>query len=152
MHHYKTSVTWTGNKGTGTRDYRSYDRSHIIELENKPVIEGSSDIAFRGDKTKYNPEDMLVASLSACHMLSYLHVCAMEGVIVTAYTDEATGTMEETKDGGGHFTEVELKPVVTVSHESMIDKANELHHKAHQNCYIASSCNFPVRHHPTCRI
>lgn len=152
MHQYKTSITWTGNKGTGTNDYRSYERSHSIALDNKPMIEGSSDPAFRGDKTKHNPEDLLVASLSACHMLSYLHICAMAGVIVTAYTDDATGAMEETADGGGHFTEVKLHPVVTVSDESMIDKANQLHHQAHERCFIANSCNFPVRHYPTCHI
>src|ERR1700712_2700684 len=104
MHHYQSSLTWTGNKGTGTSNYRSYERSHNIAIENKPLIEGSSDPAFRGDGTKHNPEELLVASLSACHMLSYLHVCAEAGVVVIAYTDDATGTMEETGDGGGHFT------------------------------------------------
>jgi len=150
MHHYQSSITWTGNKGTGTNSYRSYERSHRIAIENKLLIEGSSDPAFRGDKTKHNPEELLVASLSACHMLSYLHVCAEAGIVVTAYTDDATGTMKETADGGGHFTEVTLHPVVTVSNEAMIGKANQLHQDAHERCFIASSCNFPVRHYPTC--
>lgn len=150
MHHYQSSITWTGNKGTGTSHYRSYERSHSIAIDNKTLIEGSSDPAFRGDKTKHNPEDLLVASLSACHMLSYLHVCAEAGVVVTAYTDDATGTMEETAGGGGHFTEVKLNPVVTVSNEAMMEKANHLHQEAHERCFIASSCNFPVRHYPTC--
>ncbi|MEO6547954.1 MAG: OsmC family protein [Ferruginibacter sp.] len=151
-HHYKTSINWTGNKGTGTKDYRSYDRSHSIKIDNKAVIAGSSDPAFRGDKTMHNPEELLVASLSACHMLSYLHVCVEAGVVVTAYQDEATGTMTQTADGGGHFTEVQLHPVVTVSEEHMIEKANHLHHKAHQLCFIANSCNFPVNHFATCNV
>ncbi len=150
MHYYKSKITWTGNKGTGTSNYRSYERSHNIAIENKTLIEGSSDPVFRGDKTKHNPEELLVASLSACHMLSYLHICAEAGVVVTAYTDDATGTMEETAGGGGHFTEVKLNPVVTVSNEAMMEKANQLHHVAHERCFIASSCNFPVRHFPTC--
>lgn len=149
-HHYKTNLTWTGNKGEGTSNYRSYDRNHTIEMENKPAIAGSSDPVFRGDKSRHNPEDLLVAALSACHMLSYLHVCAEEGVVVTAYSDEATGTMQETKDGGGHFTEVRLNPVVTVRDQSMVVKADQLHHKAHERCYIAGSCNFPVNHYPIC--
>ena len=149
-HHYKTTITWTGNKGSGTSDYRAYERSHTIEVDNKTPIAGSSDPAFRGDKTKHNPEDLFVASLSACHMLFYLHLCATEGVIVTAYIDNAVGTMVETTDGGGHFTEVRLNPLVTVSEALMIAKANELHHKAHELCFIARSCNFPVTHFPTC--
>ncbi len=149
-HNYKTNLTWTGNKGSGTNNYRAYERSHEIKIENKPMLNGSSDAAFRGDKTKYNPEELLVASLSACHMLAYLHVCAGEGVIVTGYSDAATGTMQETEDGGGHFTEVMLHPVVFVKDETMIDKANELHHKAHERCFIARSCNFPVLNSATC--
>lgn len=115
-------------------------------------VEASSDPAFRGDSTKYNPEELLVASLSSCHMLSYLHLCTVAGVVVTAYTDNATGIMEQTPDGGGHFTEVTLNPVVVVSDESMVNKANELHHQANQLCFIANSCNFPVVHKPTCEV
>ena len=150
-HLYSLTVTWTGNKGEGTKDYRSYNRDHLIFSEGKPEISGSSDPVFRGDKTKYNPEDLLVASLSACHLLSYLHVCAVAGVIVVDYSDQASGTMVETPDGGGHFTEVTLHPVVTVSDESMIEKANSLHEKAASLCFIASSCNFPVHHDPVCK-
>jgi organic hydroperoxide reductase OsmC/OhrA len=149
-HNYKIKIQWTGNRGTGSSDYRAYDRNHIILAENKIEIPGSSDPAFRGDPTRYNPEEFLVAALSTCHMLSYLHVCVLNGVVVTNYTDNATGTMEETPDGGGHFTEVMLNPIVVVKDASMIDKANELHHKASQLCFIAKSVNFPVKHSPSC--
>ncbi len=147
-HHYKTTIEWTGNQGTGTDNYRNYERSHTISVENKPIIEGSSDPAFRGDKTKHNPEDMLLSSLSSCHMLWYLHFCSVEGVIVTAYTDNATGIMVEETNGSGHFSEVTLNPTVTVSDENMIEKAKELHHKANEFCFIAKSVNFPVKHIP----
>ncbi|MDB5145851.1 MAG: OsmC family peroxiredoxin [Mucilaginibacter sp.] len=149
-HNYNLRVKWTGNKGTGTSDYRAYERSHIIQIENKVDIAGSSDPAFRGDKTKHNPEELLLASLSTCHMLSYLHVCVINGVVVIDYIDNATGTMVETPEGSGHFTEVILNPQVTVKDSSMIEKANELHHKASKLCFIANSVNFPVRHNPTC--
>lgn len=149
-HHYTIQITWTGNKGEGTATYRSYERSHTISAVGKVTIDGSSDQAFRGDKTKYNPEEFLLAALSSCHMLAYLHLCTTGGVVVTAYTDSATGTMEETPNGGGHFTEVTLHPAVTVSHEAMIDKANALHEKANELCFIANSVNFPVRHEAGC--
>lgn len=152
QHQYALTVTWTGNKGEGTSTYRAYERSHTISVENKPAILGSSDPAFRGDKTMYNPEEFLVASLSSCHMLSYLHLCAVAGVVVLAYTDKATGTMVETPDGGGHFTEVTLYPNVIVAEASMVAKANELHHQANKLCFIANSCNFPVHHEPSCRV
>ncbi|UFH56508.1 OsmC family protein [Spirosoma sp. KNUC1025] len=152
QHTYVLTTKWTGNKGEGTSTYRSYERNHTISADNKPDILGSSDPAFRGDKTRYNPEELLVAALSTCHMLSYLHLCAVAGVVVLDYTDKAAGTMVETPDGGGHFTDVTLYPVVLVAQESMIDKANELHHQASKLCFIANSCNFPVHHKPTCRV
>jgi len=151
QHLYNLTVTWTGNNRQGTKDYRSYERSHIVTIDNKVEILCSSDPAFRGDKTKHNPEELFVASISTCHMLWFLHLCAEEGVVVTAYTDNATGIMQETEDGGGHFTDVTLNPVVIVSEESMINKANELHHKANKLCFIANSCNFPINHNPTCK-
>lgn len=147
-HHYKTTIHWTGNKGTGTSGYRDYERSHTISAENKAVIEGSSDPAFRGDRTKYNPEEMLLSSLSSCHMLWYLHFCSEAGIIVTEYIDEASGIMAETANGSGHFTEVTLHPRVTVAEASMIEKAEQLHHKANEYCFIANSVNFPVKHIP----
>ncbi|MCJ7935008.1 MAG: OsmC family protein [Chryseobacterium sp.] len=147
-HYYKTKIHWTGNKGTGTSGYRDYERSHTVSVENKTTIEASSDPSFRGDSTKYNPEEMLLSSLSSCHMLWYLHFCSEAGIIVTEYTDEATGIMNETANGSGHFTEVTLHPAVTVAEESMIEKAALLHHKANEYCFIANSVNFPVNHIP----
>lgn len=149
QHHYKATIKWTGNKGTGTDNYKNYERSHEIIIENKLPVSGSSDPAFRGDKTKHNPEDLLVSSLSSCHMLWYLHLCSEAGVVVIDYIDNATGIMLETSNGGGHFTEVRLNPVVTVSEDSMMEKANELHKKANELCFIANSVNFSVHHHPT---
>jgi organic hydroperoxide reductase OsmC/OhrA len=147
-HHYSIQVTWTGNKGEGTSGYRSYERSHTIGAANKPDIEGSSDAAFRGDRTKYNPEDMLVASVSACHMLWYLHLCADAGVIVTAYTDNAAGIMTEGPDETGRFREVILYPRITLKSESMVEQAKALHQQAHKFCFIANSCNFPIKYQP----
>jgi organic hydroperoxide reductase OsmC/OhrA len=148
QHHYKTTIQWTGNKGTGTDNYRNYERSHEIIIENKANISGSSDPAFRGDKTKHNPKDLLVSSLSSCHMLWYLHLCSEAGVIVIDYVDNATGIMVETANGSGQFTEVTLNPIVTVTENSMIDKANALHKKANELCFIAKSVNFPIYHKP----
>ena len=148
-HHYRIGVQWTGNTGSGTAGYKSYERSHRISVENKNYIDASSDPGFRGDPTKYNPEELLVASLSSCHMLWYLHLCAEAGVIVVDYVDEAMGIMIETVDGGGKFKEVTLNPVVTVKDASMIEKANALHARANELCFIANSVNFPVIHRPT---
>lgn len=152
QHHYEAHIKWTGNNGSGTSNYRSYERSHQISIEGKADIAGSSDPAFRGDKTKHNPEDLLLASLSACHMLWHLHLCAEAGVIVLDYTDSATGIMAETSDGGGHFTAVTLNPVVIVKEEGMIEKANALHKRAHELCFIANSVNFPIKHNPTATV
>lgn len=152
QHHYSLTVKWTGNKGAGTSSYTAYDRSHLIAVANKPEILCSSDVIFRGDKTKYTPEDLLVASISCCHMLWYLHLCSEAGVIVTEYTDNAKGTMIVTEDGGGRFTEVTLYPEVTITDKWMEKKANELHKKANQLCFIARSCNFPIHHKPIVQI
>jgi organic hydroperoxide reductase OsmC/OhrA len=151
QHHYKATIQWTGNRGKGTSDYREYERSHTIAIENKPIILGSSDIAFRGDATKHNPEDLLLSSLSVCHMLWYLHLCADAGVIVVDYIDHATGTMVESPLGGGKFTEVTLNPIVTVKESNMEQKAMEVHTRAHECCFIANSVNFPVHHKPAAR-
>jgi organic hydroperoxide reductase OsmC/OhrA len=152
QHRYKTTIKWTGNKGSGTDNYKNYERSHEIIIENKPTILASSDPAFRGDKTKHNPEDLLLSSLSSCHMLWYLHLCAEAGVIVVDYVDNAEGTMVETSNGGGRYTEVVLAPIVIVAKKEMMEKAIELHKKANELCFIANSVNFPVRHHPTVKI
>jgi organic hydroperoxide reductase OsmC/OhrA len=151
-HHYSITIKWTGNNGTGTDNYRNYERSHQIIIENKSTILGSSDAAFRGDKTKHNPEDMLVASLSSCHMLWYLHLCAEAGVVVLDYIDNAIGIMIESSNGGGQFIEVILNPIVIVKENSMSDRANELHRKANELCFIANSVNFPIHHNPTIKI
>ncbi|MEU1725116.1 OsmC family protein [Actinomadura sp. ATCC 39365] len=149
-HTYTTTVTWTGNRGTGTSGYRDYDRDHDLSTEGRQVIAGSSDPAFRGDPARWNPEQLLVGSLSQCHMLWYLHLCSEAGVVVTAYADHAVGTMAES-GAGGHFTEVVLRPEVTVAAPEMTETAARLHEDAHKACFIAASVNFPVRHEPTVR-
>ena len=149
MHRYRMTTIWIGNRGEGTRGYKNYDRNHIVRIEGKHDLNCSSDPAFRGDPTKYSPEELLVSSLSGCHMLWYLHLCAANGVIVTDYVDEATGTMRENPDGSGEFIEVILSPRVTVLESSMVEKATSLHHDANRMCFIARSMNFPVRHTPT---
>jgi organic hydroperoxide reductase OsmC/OhrA len=151
QHRYSTRITWTGNSGSGTESYTNYERSYEISIENKPNILGSSDPAFRGDSRKHNPEDLLVSSLSSCHMLWYLHLCSESGVIVIEYTDNAEGIMLEDSTGGGRFSEVILNPKVIVSERSMIAQANELHRKANELCFIARSVNFPVHHKPEIR-
>ncbi len=132
----------------GTSGYRNYERSHNISASGKPTIPGSSDPAFRGDPARWSPEDLLVASLSACHKLWYLHLCAEAGVVVEAYVDEAVGVMEESADGGGQFIEVILKPRAKIAPGCDQTKAHSLHHAAHGKCFIARSVNFPVRCEP----
>jgi organic hydroperoxide reductase OsmC/OhrA len=157
-HSYRVAVSWTGNRGEGTSGYRAYDRSHEVtagprdqapDPRGRPhPIAASSDPAFRGDPDRWNPEQLLTAALAQCHMLWYLHLCAVAGVVVTAYSDDAVATMTEDADGGGRFTEVMLRPHVTVSTPDMIEKATGLHRDAHEKCFIARSVNFPVRHEP----
>ena len=151
QHHYNTKVTWTGNTGEGTISYHGYARSHQLSITNKSVIECSSDPAFAGDATKYNPEELLLASLSSCHMLWYLHLCADNGISVIEYFDNATGTMEE-NEHGGKFTDVMLQPHVTITNSTQIEKAKSLHAQANKLCFIANSCNFPVRHLAFCKV
>jgi len=150
-HSYEVTVSWTGNRGTGTSGYRDYGRDHDVAAAGVPVIQGSSDRAFRGDPARWNPELELVAALSQCHMLSYFHVCAVSGIVVTGYVDAAEGTMAEATDGSGWFTEVVLRPRVTVADPDMVDAATALHEEAHAKCFIANSVNFPVRHEPVVR-
>lgn len=148
QHTYEVVVTWTGNLGTGTSGYRHYSRNHEVAADGPGVLVGSSDPTFRGDKARWNPEQLLVASLAQCHMLWYLHLCADAGVVVTAYVDQPVGTMVTTAEGG-RFTEVVLRPRVTVTSPDMVETATRLHADAHRACFIASSVNFPVRHEPT---
>jgi len=147
-HHSRVGVVWNGNLGTGTSDYRSYSREHVVSVEGKHPIEGSADKPFRGDPARWNPEEMLVAALAQCHMLSYLHVAVTRGVVVTAYEDTAVGTMREDGRSGGAFSEVVLHPRVTVADTSMVEQARDAHTKANELCFIASSVNFSVHHEP----
>lgn len=149
QHQYAVQVIWTGNTGNGTRTYRGYERAHDITASGKPTIAGSSDPAFRGDAARWNPEELLVASLSACHKLWYLGLCSQAGIVVTAYEDGAEGFMLEEADGAGQFLSVTLKPVVTISASSDEAQAMHLHHEAHAKCFIARSMNFSVTNEPT---
>ena len=152
QHHYSLTVNWTGNTGTGTSGYKKYDRSHEIFIGGKELINGSSDPSFNGDKSKWNPEELLVASVSSCHMLWYLHFCADAGIVVIDYKDEPKGMMLESENGGGKFEEIILYPTVTVLLEAMQETALSLHKKANEYCFIANSLNFKISHKPLIRI
>ncbi len=148
LHHYKTQLHWTGNQGSGTSSYSSYSRNHEVVVNGKPLLHLSSDPSFRGDPHRYNPEELLLASLSSCHMLWYLHLCAVAGIVVTHYADSAEGIMQENPDGSGAFTSVTLKPVVTIDNKNKLDEAKKLHHKAHHMCFISQSVRFTVHCEP----
>lgn len=148
-HRYTVRTTWTGDRGTGTSGYRDYDRAVTLEIEGKPTVLASSDKPFRGDPSRWNPEDLLLAALSECHLLSYLHACVQAGVVVVGYEDDATGLMVEDGRGGGSFREVVLRPRVTVTDAAMVDAAHAAHRQANEWCFIANSVNFPVRHEAT---
>ncbi len=150
-HFYKSQLVWTGNKGSGTMDYRSYDRDFIVKMDGKPTLLGSSDSEFMGDKARYNPEDLLVSSVSSCHMLWYLHLCAKHDIVVLEYSDHAEGIMVEQADGSGQFKEIILKPEVLISKKEQIELANALHQEANKMCFIANSLNFKVAHQPHCK-
>ena len=146
-HHHQARVTWTGNLGKGTRQYTAYSRDHEIGTPGtKVMIPGSADPAFRGDPDRYNPEELFLSSLSACHMLWYLHLCSVNNITVIAYCDEAESIMNEDHDGSGRFKRVILRPEVVITQDSDQDLATTLHKKAGEMCFIANSCNFPVTH------
>jgi organic hydroperoxide reductase OsmC/OhrA len=148
-HIYQTEIRWSGNTGSGTSAYNAYSRNFEISINGKlTTIKGSSDAAFRGDPSRYNPEELLLSALSSCHMLWYLHLCAESGIIVLDYIDRASGIMEELSNGSGQFSEVTLYPEVVVSKNEMIENAYLLHKKAGEYCFIARSVNFPVSHQP----
>jgi organic hydroperoxide reductase OsmC/OhrA len=147
-HPYALTVQWTGNRGEGTSSYRSYSRDHDVLIPGLPPLKGSADPTFHGDRERYNPEQLLLAALAQCHMLSYLHVAVKHGVVVTDYRDEATGMMRLNRDGSGQFERVVLNPRVTVADSGQADLAASLHHEANQVCFIARSVNFPVEHRP----
>ena len=151
-HKYSVQVKWTGNLGQGTAGYRSYSRDHEISALGRAAIPASSDPAFRGDPGRYNPEELLVSSLSACHMLWYLHLCAEAGIVVLKYLDQASGTMVEAPGGAGRFKEVVLRPQVSIRAGGEVELAERLHEQAHQLCFIANSVNFPVRCRPKVQI
>jgi organic hydroperoxide reductase OsmC/OhrA len=146
-HHYALEVEWTGNHGAGTADYKAYGRDHVVRALGKHELAGSSDRAFRGDTDRWNPEELLLAALSQCHMLSYLHVAASNGIVVEEYVDAPAGTMVQTHNGGGHFTVATLRPRVVIS-SGDTELALALHHEASEKCFIAASVNFPVMHQP----
>ena len=143
-HQYIITTKWTGNLGTGTKDYKSYSRNHEIMAIGKPTIPGSSDPSFSGDASRYNPEDLFVSTLASCHMLWYLHLCSVNQITVISYEDKTEGTMIETENGSGQFERVTLYPTITIAEKDKIDVATSLHHEAHKFCFIANSVNFPV--------
>jgi len=147
-HHYAVQITWTGNTGSGTARYASYEREHTISAPDKAQISGSSDPAFRGDRSRYNPEELLVASASACHMLTYLHLCAVNKIVVLSYEDSCTGEMRENADSGGTFERIDLQPEIMISSCSDLKLAEALHEQAHQHCIIANSLRVPISIHP----
>lgn len=152
LHHYATRSEWTGNLGEGTTSYRAYSRDHVISARGKPELAGSSDPAFRGDASRWNPEDLLLAALSSCHMLWYLHLCSEARIVVLAYHDDAAGIMAEEPGGGGRFTQAMLRPVATLAAGGDAALAKALHDKAHRLCFIANSVNFPVSIEATVRL
>jgi organic hydroperoxide reductase OsmC/OhrA len=151
-HHYEVHLLWTGNSGTGTRTYAGYGRAHELRAPGKPPIAGSSDPSFRGESSRWSPEELLVASLAACHQLWYLHLCADAGVVVMAYEDRALGMMREHADGSGEFERVILRPLVTIAPAADVSRAYALHEQAHARCFIARSVRFPVSHEPTVQV
>ncbi|MEC5179551.1 OsmC family protein [Arthrobacter sp. CG_A4] len=148
-HRYALTVRWTGNLGEGTASYRGYSRDHDVEIPGLPALQGSADPTFHGDRTRYNPEQLLLAALSQCHMLSFLHVAVKHGVVVTAYEDRAEALMRTNRDGSGQFESATLKPRVTVAAPVAEELMEQLHSEANKVCFIARSVNFPVLHRPT---
>ncbi|TNM40469.1 OsmC family peroxiredoxin [Nocardioides albidus] len=146
-HRYALELEWQGNRGTGTSGYRDYDRAVLLRAEGKPDLLGSADPTFRGDASRWNPEELLLAALSQCHLLSYLHSAVNHGIVVVAYADSPVGVMEQVGQGG-RFTSVTLRPRVTVADASMVEVAREIHGEAGRNCFIAASVSFPVGHEP----
>lgn len=148
QHQYTLTVEWTGNRGEGTSGYRAYDRDHEVRGEHLPTIAGSSDPTFRGNRARWNPEQLLLAAAAQCHMLAYLHQAASNGVVVTAYVDHPTAVMTEDGNGGGRFTEITLHPLVTITDTAQLELAEKLHADANRTCFIANSLSLPVGHEP----
>ena len=150
-HQYTITTKWTGNLGTGTKDYKSYSRNHEIIATGKPMIPGSSDPSFRGDSSRYNPEDLFVSTIASCHMLWYLHLCTINHITVVSYEDKTEGTMTEATNGSGQFEKVTLHPMIIIQEKDKIDLATILHQEAHKFCFIANSVNFPILCEPSIR-
>lgn len=149
IHRYHLNTTWLGNLGSGTSAYTAYSRDYELSAAPKAVrIPGSSDPAFRGDSSRYNPEELLLGAISSCHMLWVLHLCADAGIVVTEYSDEATAEMLEHPDGSGEFTGAILHPHMVITDATRIAEAVALHDRAHQLCCLARSMAFPVKHEP----
>lgn len=149
VHEYVARLIWDGNLGQGTASYAGYGRQYRVLMAGKPDLAGTADPTFRGEAHKHNPEDLFLAAISGCHMLSYLALCARKGVRVLAYEDEAYGRMVVDAKGGGKFEEVSLRPRVTIEGEEHVALAEQLHETAHEECFIANSCSVPIRHEPT---
>jgi organic hydroperoxide reductase OsmC/OhrA len=147
-HHYEIDTFWTGNRGTGTSGYKDYGRDHSVTAVGLPTLLGSADRPFHGDPDRWNPELLLLTALSQCHMLSYLHVAVMNGVVITKYQDKATGTMLVNPDGSGQFQSATLHPLISVADPATLELALTLHAEASRKCFIARSVNFPVHHQP----
>lgn len=149
-HFYKAKINWTGNLGTGTSAYTAYSRNHEVSGDGeKEIIKASADAVYRGEASRYNPEELVVAAVAGCHMLWYLHLCADAGVIVVEYEDEARGVLTETYNGNGKFAQITINPQVVITSDSDAEKALALHDRAHEFCFIANSMNFPVYYKPT---
>jgi len=149
QHPYTARVEWTGNRGDGTRLYRGYDRTWNIATPGKPAIHCSNDPLLGGDPTLPNPEDLLLASLSACHMLWYLHLASAAGIIVESYRDDPVGLGETSPNGAGRFVGATLKPQIVVRAGADLKEADAIHHRIHEYCFIARSVNFPIDYQAT---
>ncbi|MEO0364156.1 MAG: OsmC family protein [Pseudomonadota bacterium] len=143
-HEYTLALAWTGNTGEGTKNYKSYDRNFSVNADGKPELHGSADPNYLGDASRWNPEELLVAALSGCHKLWFLHLCAMKKIVVTDYIDHPLGTLNAESDGSGEFTATVLRPTITLADPTQAEAADALHHAAHDKCFIARSVNFPV--------
>ncbi|MEM8686346.1 MAG: OsmC family protein [Pseudomonadota bacterium] len=150
-HDFTAQVVWTGNQGEGTKSYRSYTRNWSVTTPGKPEIHCSNDPLLGGDPSLHNPEDMLIATVSACHMLWYLHLASAAKIVVTGYVDTPVGTGQSEPDGTGRFIKAVLKPVIEVERGTDLEKADQIHYQIHNHCFIARSVNFPITYEASYR-
>jgi organic hydroperoxide reductase OsmC/OhrA len=134
---YQVGVTWMGNDGSGTSS-KSFSRDLEIAAAGKPTIVGAAPSDFGGHDRSWSPEELLVGAVSQCHMLTYLFLCARNGIVVESYEDDATGTLVVEGAAGGHFREIALRPHVTIS-SGELDLAEKLHDDASAGCFIGRS-------------